>query len=155
MKDDSDKFLEDVCRTLDTASEDLEGATLSRLNQARQRALTHRKLNNRKPSFGWRLVPVAGLLLLVVLVSRQPGSNLEPDLSAITDLQIITAEDSLDFYQEEIGFYEWLSEVMENENVHNGSGSSHTTASNTIFTGEGSRRRSTAEPRSDRVYWFI
>ena len=116
MNDDPEKLLKDVRRILDEQNRNLDGSTLSSLNRARQRALETRK-NRRTRFWGWSLVPMTGAALLVLFL-RQPTDFGHPSGDEISDLQILTSEESLEFFQEDMAFYEWIEEVMENESVH-------------------------------------
>jgi hypothetical protein len=117
MTDDPEKLLKNVRRVLDEQSENLDGSTLSRLNGARQKALEGRK-KRRARLWGWSLVPAAAATLML-LVLRQPSDFMQPAGDEISDLQILISEESLDFFQEDLAFYEWIEEVMEKESVHN------------------------------------
>jgi len=114
MNENNEKFIRDVRRLLDESVEDLDGATAARLNQARQRALEKRN-RRRSRIFILGSIPAAGLALLLFLLFR-PVAPIQqvigPDPS---DLHVLTSTEPLDFYQEDMEFYEWLTEVMENE----------------------------------------
>jgi len=117
MSEDHEKMLQDVRRVLDEQNHNLDSSTLSRLNRARQRALESRK-KRRSNFWGWTLVPATATVLMVLLL-RQPADFLQPANNEISDLQILTSEESLEFFQEDMAFYEWIEEVIENESVHN------------------------------------
>lgn len=113
MKDDSDKFLRDIRKTLNEQNDHLDGATLSRLNQARQRARTLAARRKRRITFwGWSVVPAAFAVIMVLLI-RQPAEILPPAEAGIDDLQILSSEDALEFFQEDMAFYEWVYEITE------------------------------------------
>lgn len=103
-----DKFVEVAKRLLDESVADLDGATLSRLARARNRAL------ERRTGWGrlWRPLPMAGLgaamaaAVLVLFVTLRPGGEL--DTTLVADLELVTAEESVEFF-EDMEFYEWLA----------------------------------------------
>ena len=92
----------------------LDAATLSRLNQARQTALDEldkpgvRSLRGR-----WLpLAAAASVSALALAVYLQGGSQMGGEIpdAAVSDLEILLAEDSLELY-EELDFYLWLEEA--------------------------------------------
>jgi len=151
MSDNKDKFNRDVRRILNESLEDFDGATLSRLNQARHRALAAR--SGRKTRLVlWGSIPAAGLVVLLLLLF-QPLAPIprvtEPDLS---DLQIMTATESLDFYQEDMEFYEWMTEVLENDKELSGDDRSQpVVVSVGPFASTADRRAGSAGARIDRI----
>lgn len=109
MKKD-DRLIENIRRVLDQSLEDLDGATSSRLTQARHLAMERQGRQRRL--WYWGAFPVAATLLLVVLLNW-PSAPLPPVAVPQFDvLNIMTAAEPLEFYQEEIEFYEWLSEEL-------------------------------------------
>lgn len=113
MKKD-DRLIENICQVLDQSLDDLDAVTQSRLNQARHLAM-ERQQRRRFQFLYWSSVPAAGLVLLLLLLNW-PTASLNPTTAPeISELHIITAAEPLEFYQEEIEFYEWLSEVLETE----------------------------------------
>lgn len=109
-------LVEEAKRLLDQAEDDLDGATLSNLQRARNQALT-----KREPRPPWLRRPLiltgaagsalATAMLAVFLVLR-PAEQDMIDTNVMADLGIMTSEESLEFF-EEIDFYEWLSTVDE------------------------------------------
>jgi hypothetical protein len=91
---------------LDKSAENIDSATRAELRAIRQQALN---AHYAKP---WWLAPApafaATAAVLVITLSvwlNQPSSlNTTP---AMDDMQLVTANDELDFYQE-LEFYEWL-----------------------------------------------
>ena len=116
MTDDSEKFVREVRRVLDEENQNLSGSTLNRLQRASNQAL-HSSNNKKAKIWGWSLAPIAGLILVAFLL-RQPANFDQHKLDNISDWQIITSEESLEFFQEDIAFYEWVSEAMDNDSVH-------------------------------------
>lgn len=94
---------------LDAGSERLDGATRSRLTQARHRALASRH----RAVWIW---PAAGSAVLasVVAVTVWLGHAPEAiDLNGINDFEILTESDSIELYQE-MEFLQWLEEEESN-----------------------------------------
>ncbi len=92
-----------------------DGATLSRLTQARHRALA--ELKTRAPSWQTRWLPagataVAAAVLLTVMMGRLPDTETEFSTAAATDLEMLLSTDDLELI-EELEFYAWLDEQPE------------------------------------------
>src|SRR5512137_1299369 len=118
--DRDDAELERRARTVFKASiDELDAATLSRLNRARQQALAVAAGRNRT---GWRLsvwAPAGALaagLLVAVLLLRSPSETGVPAQVAATSadvqqdpLELLTAGEDLDLATEEdLDFYAWV-----------------------------------------------
>lgn len=107
MADDEQQLLTQVHRALDEGVAGLDGATRSRLAQARARAL--------EPRHGYRRwwLPAGGAVLASVLTAvvwlGQPLPLPDNGFSGVTDLELLTANDDLELYQE-LEFYHWLEE---------------------------------------------
>jgi hypothetical protein len=107
--DREQKFIESVRRTLDDAAESLDASALSRLNQARNKAME----TGTKTRLQWVIWPAGGLIASVVLIlmlfpvfENKPQSVKEAALTA--DTEIISDSLGLDFYRD-LYFYYWLS----------------------------------------------
>ena len=111
---DRDKDLESLARgVFDESVERLDGATRSRLTQARHAALAELE----RPRFRlatW--VPagaLAGAAVLAVVVWTQPGPGgaPEPVLAAVPadDFEMLTMGEDLDLLDEDVGFYAWVA----------------------------------------------
>jgi hypothetical protein len=93
----------------------IDGATRSRLTQARHRALE--ELPKRR-STGWRWVPAgvaAAAAVVTVLLVVSPGSGLDERVvivEAPDDLEILLGEDELEMI-DELEFYAWIDELDE------------------------------------------
>jgi hypothetical protein len=100
---------------LQTRAEQLDGATRSRLTQARYAALGAIKEQSRMPKWYW-LAPAtaaATAMMVVFVTSQQPTTD--PQVVAIEpvdEMEIVTAEDSLEFYRN-VEFYAWLADMDE------------------------------------------
>jgi len=118
---DRDKDLESLARgVFDESVERLDGATRSRLTQARHAALAELE----RPRFrltSW--VPagaMAGAAVLAVMLWTQPGPGVapEPALAAVPvdDFEMLTMGEDLDLLDEDVGFYAWVATAgMANE----------------------------------------
>jgi hypothetical protein len=112
MNEQERKFLDSAKRLLDESVTDLDGATLSRLAQARNQALAGQPAAQ---SIFRRPLPLFGMAasmmaLLVVVVLFGPFRQDPVEQHLVAELALLTAEEPLDFF-EEIEFYEWLSTV--------------------------------------------
>ena len=105
---------------LQASAEQLDGATRSRLTQARHAALDAIR---QRQSKGWYwLMPAAGAaaaaIVAVVLMSRPQEVVLQAEqvaaATAADELEIVISEDSLEFYRD-VEFYAWLETVMDEE----------------------------------------
>lgn len=105
----------------DESVDSLDAATLSRLNQGRQKALAEL---DRTRSYGqWsRWVPATGVaaaaIVAVVVWQGNPADNPAPAPNAMTDFEIMLSEDSLEMI-EDLEFYSWMgtAELESNGNV--------------------------------------
>jgi hypothetical protein len=106
-----EKELTAQAKTLfDDSVERLDAATLSRLNQGRQKAL--QEVDAARPAGQWaRWVPAGGLaaaaVVAVVVWQGAPVEHSAPDAGAVTDFEILLSEDSLDML-EDLEFYSWM-----------------------------------------------
>lgn len=94
----------------DDSVETLDAATLSRLNQGRQRAL--QEVRAAGPAGHWaRWVPAGGLAaaaaVAVVVWQGAPVEDTAPAADSAGDFEILLSEDSLDML-EDLEFYSWI-----------------------------------------------
>ena len=107
QNDLNDPFLQKVKEQLDNSVEHIDGETLSRLKQARAKALTA------KVSRPWFAQPVCGgmataSVAIVVAVMWLDGGS--PQIaSGIEDIDLLTSAESIELY-EEYEFYQWLDD---------------------------------------------
>ena len=90
--------------------EQLDAATLSRLNQGRQKAL--QEIQTAGPAVQWaRWVPAGGLaaaaVVAVLVWQGTPVEHSAPAAGSATDFEILLSEDSLDML-EDLEFYSWM-----------------------------------------------
>ena len=102
-----DPFADRTKELFDASVDGLDGATVSRLNQGRQRALA--ELDRDSPHRQWlRWVPVTGVAaaaLVAVMVVNQPGPVDEPITA--TDFEMLIEHEELELLQD-LDFYSWL-----------------------------------------------
>lgn len=112
MSESNDKFVEDARALFDASVEKLDGATLSRLNQGRNRALDEL----RTPHRHWmRWAPAAGAAAAVALAVMvyMPGPEVEVMPTTVTDFEILLGEESIEMF-EDLEFYA-LVDMLEND----------------------------------------
>ncbi len=123
MNDNEQKEFERRTRELfDSEVAGLDAATRSKLNRARQRALT--ELDRPAASLLRAPLPQAAAATLAVaaiggLLFLRGGAVLEepiPEITAVSDIEILLAEDDIEFL-EEIEFYAWLEAQPEFEEL--------------------------------------
>ena len=115
------QFAEKAKQLFDGSVEQLDAATLSRLNQGRHEALDG--LHRSRPSAIWvRWLPATGVAaaaIVTVMVMRGPNGvdvPMEPDVAA--DFEILLEDESLEML-EDLEFYSWLeaADLDDNGNV--------------------------------------
>jgi hypothetical protein len=116
MKKSDEKFAQDAKTLFDASVDELDGATLSTLNQSRHRALEELQ----SPRSEWmRWAPAAGVaaaVLLAVMVTLPGPNQVEVMPSAVTDMEILLGEESIEML-EELEFYSWLDMADEGDDV--------------------------------------
>ena len=153
MNDDNNNFTKNVCRVLDQSLDDLDTVTERKLSQLKYRALDS-AAQKKSWKLVWGTVPATVVLLLIVLSNLPQKQQIQVASPDIIELNILTAKESLDFYAEDIEFYEWLSEVMENEPELSGQHTAvpvNSDSGNSFSTGN--RRNIIAQSGTDRVSW--
>lgn len=94
--------------TLEQSAGELDAATLSRLNRARQAALAEANRRPRRPALLWpAALAMASAFALAVVLVRQPPPAAPAAPVAAEDFDVIAAQDSLELY-EDLEFYAWL-----------------------------------------------
>ncbi len=111
LTQDDGTWLEPIKRELDVSARDLDAATLSRLNQARQRALAEA---TRAPRQRWTWMALAGAASLAMAVLLVPalrdGAAPTPAplaVGEVEDFDLLISEDQLALYSD-LEFYAWL-----------------------------------------------
>ncbi len=119
----NDEHQRQLTRALDERARDLDGATLSRLRQARTHAMAaHPSQRTRWLQPAW--LGAAGLaavaLVAVLLHPQLPSDGLEAMDPAGEAIEIATLDVDLEVI-EDLDFYEWLSEQDIDELAQDGS----------------------------------
>lgn len=103
----NDPFLQKVKQQLNESAEHLDGETLSRLNQARTKALTA------KTPRPWFAQPVWGGMatasVAIVVAVMWLGGKSPQMASGIEDIDLLTSAESIELY-EDYEFYQWLDD---------------------------------------------
>lgn len=107
---DEDPWTERIRQQLDTGARDLDAATLSRLNQARQAAL--QAATQAKPRPWLWPATLAGAFSLALAVAIWPRVLPSPVLppeagGSADDFSMLASEEQLELYGE-LDFYAWL-----------------------------------------------
>ena len=114
MKKSDNEFARQTKELFDESVDGLDAATLSTLNQARQRALA-----TRPHTSVMRWVPAAGVAaatLVAVMVILPEPTEVEVMPTSITDMEILLGEDSIEML-EDLEFYSWIDMADEGDGV--------------------------------------
>jgi hypothetical protein len=112
MNESDERFAQDARALFVASVDELDGATLSRLNQGRNRALDEL----RAPHTRWmRWAPAAGAAAAVALAVMVyvPGPEVEVMPATVTDMDILLGEESIEMF-EDLEFYA-LVDMLEND----------------------------------------
>ena len=107
MNDRDKEFSKKAKAAFDSSVDELDAATLSRLNRSRHEALAElhkptRHVSNWMPATG-----VAAAVVVAVVVLQIPGVDNDELPAAVSDMEILLGEDSIEML-EELEFYSWL-----------------------------------------------
>lgn len=104
------RWTDAACRMLDESADELDAATLSRLNRARHAALAAGR-KRRAPIWAWPALFAAGascaVAVLVWPVAQAPQQTTPPGVIVAGDLDLLAADAELALY-EDLEFYAWL-----------------------------------------------
>ena len=112
MNESNDKFAQDARALFDASVDKLDGATLSQLNQGRNRALDEL----RTPRAQWmRWAPAAGVAtaVAVAVMVYVPEPEIEVMPATVTEMDILLGEESIEMF-EDLEFYA-LVDMLEND----------------------------------------
>lgn len=116
-----DDFLKQTKKTLDDSVESLDAATLSKLNQARQKALDSKRHSNffsgALPASGFAMITIA-ILVGWLWYNQTPENHLNDLANNYEDIEILTSDTELELL-EDMDFVSWLMEedFMEETNA--------------------------------------
>ena len=116
MTKSDEKFAQQAKELFDASVEELDAATLSTLNQGRHRALA--AAESQRPAL-LRWVPATGVAaatLVAVMVILPGPSEVEVMPTAVTDMEILLGEDSIEML-EDLEFYSWIDMADEGNDV--------------------------------------
>ncbi len=115
------RFAEAIRAQLDDSLNDYDAATLSRLNQARQRALDELPKAGRLP-WHWPALAFASALALVVLIGFPGGQvQVSPEMDDVAlvdidlsddEMALLASDDDLEMLQD-LEFYAWLEQQQD------------------------------------------
>jgi len=108
MNEQDDGFEKKVKAVFDTSVDDLDAATLSKLNRGRHEALE--ELEHARHQWS-RWMPATGVAaaVLVAIVVLQSPSDVDDAFgpTTVTDIEILLGEDSIEML-EDLEFYSWI-----------------------------------------------
>ena len=110
-----EEFAREAKEAFDASVEELDAATLSRMNRDRHAALAQLQ----RPSTPWtRWAPATGAAaaVLVAVVLLQMPAGVEDVPAAVTDMEILLGEDSIEML-EELEFYSWIDTANPDSDV--------------------------------------
>jgi hypothetical protein len=125
LKNADQAFADKTGKALEQANEDLDAATLSRLNQARQTALA--ELEAPRFASGKRWIPAtavaASVLVATVLwLGREPGMTESNQIAEqLEDLDILLSDEDFELY-DDLEFYSWLGGELDTLDDEQGQG---------------------------------
>lgn len=109
MKRSDEEFGKQAKEAFDASVGKLDAATLSKLNRSRHAALAELDEPARRWSRWMPATVVVATVLVAVIVIQSPTAVDEMP-TAVTDMEILLGEDSIDML-EELEFYSWIGTV--------------------------------------------
>ncbi|HKE49801.1 MAG TPA: hypothetical protein VKB52_17175 [Rhodanobacteraceae bacterium] len=100
---------------LDRSAEDLDAATLSRLNRARQAALDERRRVPRRWIWSAAFAGAAAAVFAVAIGLHRRVDAPAPQALQAGDIDVLTNDDDVDLY-ENLDFYAWLGAQRKDTN---------------------------------------
>ncbi len=108
MSETEEKWLKGAKKAFDESVENLDAATLSRLNRGRQKALQAASSGRREWNFWVPATGVAAAAVIAVMMVKAPAiEELQPPATASSDFEILLGDEEIEFL-EELEFYSWL-----------------------------------------------
>jgi uncharacterized membrane protein len=114
---DDDAWITRATALLDRSAEDLDAATLSRLNRARQAALAERHRVPRRWMWSAALAGGAAAVFAVAIGLHRRADTTGPVSTPLQagDIDVLTNDDDVDLY-ENLDFYAWLGAQRKDSN---------------------------------------
>ena len=125
LKNGDQAFADKAGKALEQANEQLDAATLSRLNRARQLALT--ELESTHTVNGSRWLPAGALAASVVVATvlwlgRDPGTTDTNQIAEqFEDLDILLSDEDFELY-DDLEFFSWLGNELDTLDDEQGQG---------------------------------
>jgi len=108
MNEPIDEFGKKAKANFDESVDEIDAATLSRLNRSRHEALAELGRHKYRWSVWMPATGVAAAVLVAVMIIQSPTAVDTPDAAMnVTDLEILLGEDSIEML-EELEFYSWI-----------------------------------------------
>lgn len=120
MNEKDAKFLEDVRRQLDHSVADLDPEIARRLAGVRSRAIEAAEDGSRISWWRWSTGFASFAVLVMIFLFGLPGQKPQVAPPDLMSLQVLSGQEPLDFFKQDLEFYQWLSEVMNNEGNSSG-----------------------------------
>ena len=109
MKQTDEDFSRKAKEAFDTSVEQLDAATLSKQNRGRLEALAELQQPARQWSYWMPATGVAAAVLVAIVMVQAPN-GVEEIPTAVSDMEILLGEDSIEML-EELEFYSWIDTV--------------------------------------------
>lgn len=151
MREQEDKFFRNVRQVLDQSVADLDPALMQKLSKVKYQVLEAQPAAPRRTGF-WAAGLSAILLLLVMLNLPGHKKATGPDFLV---LEVVAGDMTLDFFQHDMEFYLWLSEVMHHENNPSGGDVERRSDVDAVHASNGrgaAARQAVAKSGIDRVF---
>lgn len=108
MNEVNDEFGKKAKATFDASVDELDAATLSRLNRSRHEALAELQRPMRQWSRWMPATGVAAAVLVAVMMLQSPTAVKDiAEPTSVTDMEILLGEDSIEML-EDLEFYSWI-----------------------------------------------
>ncbi len=108
MNEPDDTFEKRAKAAFDASVDELDAATLSRLNRSRHEALAELQRRGRQWSLWMPATGVAAAVLVAVMLLQSPATIDDvAGPTTVTDYEILLGEDSIEML-EDLEFYSWI-----------------------------------------------
>ena len=110
MNPTDDRFEKAVLQTLNSSLDELDTEMLTKIGSLKYRAIDAAG-QKKKGKLWWAIAPTALSLLIIILFNISPDNNGQLMSPALSELNMLTNDEPLDFYAQEIEFYLWFTEI--------------------------------------------